>query len=288
MSASDAAVNKAKIASEWNISRAEHIVETDPNFALEELSKEGGGAFKDVPIANRDKLKEDAAWKVEKIVAQNEELQKMAISQGEDELVKMKIARQLTPSKVKEYMDVGKARPKFADEMIRALNSPKTVKAKTKDSTFTKLAADIFDTSKKQKDTNLELLVSNSTGDLSDEDFDILYTFNQQVTTDTIDKAIPKQKYLWGLAEWGKDTNLRPEIKARMFKAYMQRVNAGEEPAVAVDAIIKKEILNLHPQAASYPKEGKKTMDAIGVLKMILPIGAIVDAVVSGKREEAD
>jgi hypothetical protein len=182
-------------------------------------------------------LIKQAESRVEKIKSQEEEAVAIAINQKESDLIDGKIAGTINEQQVKAERQAGTITASFANSMINALRSPKTVKAKTDSSTFNKIAEDILDISKKTEDIKNNLLRKNATGELSDKDFQILYTFNQNITKETIDKTMPKRTWLQRLRNNGQDKGFREEIKTDMFKQYMQRISQGEEPAKAVSEI---------------------------------------------------
>jgi mRNA-degrading endonuclease HigB of HigAB toxin-antitoxin module len=231
------------------------------------------------------------------IVAKNKSLKDkgivMALDGNENKMLSDWL---LDPSKV-DIMTVDNAlasknpqeqiRPQFANYLKKAILSSKTVGAETKDKAFIDLAGSIISTNVKDakgkttntpEDIKLTMLEMNAAGELSDEDMGVLQTFNQQVTDKDILKSLPKKNFMQAITFWSdENANKYPEVRARMFKSYMQKINSGQTPANAVDKVIKEEVLNSHPQAVSYPKEGQKVMDVFGVIKRIFPDGEVKD-----------
>lgn len=258
----------------------DHVI-TNPAAALIGL-KEG----KDGPYAGiSEQFRTDSIEKAEaydkKYKAEAEAERKKRVNSNEDEIIKRMIDPQKQPASEGELVDLMNKEdvsPEFAAAAIKNIRSAKKVKAETKNTVFNNFAKDIIKTQKTPEDIKTELLASNGAGELNNNDFNTLFTFNQAVTKEGLKSVTPKQKHLWGLMEWADESKLTAESMNRMFKDYMERINNNEEPALAVDSAMKKEVLILHPKAAGYPKEGKKVMDSNGVFKTILPTGEIKDA----------
>jgi hypothetical protein len=134
-----------------------------------------------------------------------------------------------------------KISPRFAKAAIENIRSAKKVKAETNSTSFNKLAGDILDPNKKENDIRNELLTKSATGELSENDFQTLYTFFQSANKEAVDKAMPKKTWLERLFNNGKDKGLRQEVITGMFKQYMQKVNNGSDPGKAAS-----EVFNTH------------------------------------------
>jgi hypothetical protein len=67
------------------------------------------------------------------------------------------------------------------------------------------------------------------------------------------------------------------KISGDMITKLIQRVIKGEDPTLATQAIQKETVLQYHPQAVTYPEEGKKIIDSDSNTKIILPDGTIKD-----------
>jgi hypothetical protein len=183
-------------------------------------------------------------------------------------------------------MNAGRIDPKFAEAYINSCKSPKVVGAKTNHNVFNNIAEKILDPTKKSEkseDINNEMLRKNAVGELTDEDFHILHTFNQGITKETIDKAIPKKSFWQRLFNFGKDTGLREETKSQMFKEYMQRVISGENPEEVITDIIRKKtqeiLVNKVPSMSNLPKgKGQLMIDGNGNKAIVYSDGTIEEA----------
>jgi len=95
-----------------------------------------------------------------------------------------------------------------------------------------------------------------------------------------VDSAIAKAKprkfleALWNRKDIQKYESRRPGMKARMTKHLMSRIRAGEDPAIAIDAVVRNEILLMNPDIINYSKEGQLAMDDDGNLGIIYPDGS--------------
>lgn len=277
MSAKDASENFIKIKEELPEQQAKADILQDPSFALGQLQKGNQGVYKDLASDKRSSLIKEAETRLEKVQKQEEERVAIAQNEGEAELIDLRSAGTLTEKVVNQYEAMGKSSPKFAETMRQNLRSPKIIGAKTHDAAFKKIVEDMIDPAKNPKDIRIDILKNETSGNLSKDSSNALTVFNQNMTKETIDTTLPKQKHLWGLIQWGTDSNLRPEAKSRMLLNYIQMVNTGEEPTIALKKAIRKETLLNHPQAAGYSEKGKKIMDISGVFKKIFPTGDIED-----------
>jgi hypothetical protein len=261
-----------------------HII-ANPETTKAELEKGKDGSYPDISDQFRAEsiVKSDAYDK--KYKAEAEEKIKTQIDANENDIV----TRMIDPAKgmpsegeLVTLMNSGAITPKFTKAAINNVRSAKKMKdEKKRNPMFNKMADFITNAENKPEDIREELLRQNALGLLNQEEFNILYTFNSQISGKNIDEVNPKKSFMDTLTFWS-DENAgmkTSEAKARMYKDYMMRVNKGEEPALAVDAVIKKEVLMLHPQAANYPVEGKQVIDKDGVIKIIMPDGTINDSV---------
>ena len=201
-------------------------------------------------------------------------------TEREDELIQMKVNNSASYSDLmrmaKNDMNKGILKPRFAEAYINSLLRKE--EAETKSETFNNIAEDILNPEKNPEDIKLKILQKNATGEISDEDFNVLNTFNQGITKDTLEKVLPKKSFLQAISIWSDEyAEEKPEIKARLFKRYMEGVSKGQTPEIAINEAIRKEVMILHPQAATYPQEGKETMDKNGAIKTITPMGDILD-----------
>jgi len=177
----------------------------------------------------------------------------VAQDQTESGLIDKYFKGELSRDEVKQLHFNNKISDGFAKTMINNLNSLERINAKTNSKTFNKIAEDILDSSNKPEDIRNNLLAKNAVGELSDADFQILYTFNQSITKETVDKAMPKRTWLQRLFNNGKDKGLRQEVITQMFKEYAQRISQGDDPAKAVSEIISTHLDNHLAEEAKKP-----------------------------------
>lgn len=222
--------------------KVEYDILDNPDYALGELQKGKEGEYATLPDNKRVDFIKQAETRIEKIKNQQEEAIAIAVNQREADLIDLKINGTLTEPQVKKERDQGNISAKFADAMIGALRNPRVDKKvaaqeKKNNTAFNKIALDMVDITKKPGDIRNELLRKNAVGELTDNDFQVLYTFNQAITKEAIDKAMPKKTWLQRLFNNSKDKGIRQEIIADMFKQYMQRIAQGDDPGKAVSEI---------------------------------------------------
>ena len=94
-----------------------------------------------------------------------------------------------------------------------------------------------------------------------------------------VDSAIAKAKprkfleALWNRKDIQKYEARRPGMKARITKHLMNRIRSGEDPTIALDAVVRNEILLMNPDIMNYSKEGQICMDDEGNLGIVFPDG---------------
>lgn len=266
-------------------------VNANPQGTIDELAKAEGGIYQNLDPKKRDQFIGEAEEVKKKQIAINTQLRSEAINANENKLLDMKIQGKLNPAIVRQWRASDQITAPFADHLITALQSAKAATAVTKSATFEKLAKRIL-TQADEKGKAItpermrqDMLIMNGAGEIDDPDMKILQTFNSKILDKDVDKAMPAKKFMEALTFWSDENKImRPEIRARMFKSYMQKVNANEDPAKAADEVMRQEVLRAHPQAAGYPKEGKLVRDVRGVMKLITPLGAILDFVEKATR----
>lgn len=67
-------------------------------------------------------------------------------------------------------------------------------------------------------------------------------------------------------------------MSSDMIRKLIEKIQGGKEPNIAVKEVQREKVLELHPQALTYPETGKKTIDSSGALKTITPEGDLLDA----------
>ncbi len=244
---------------------------------LNSIIKSADDAAKDVEGLKRRREKEMA------------ELQKRAITERQRELIKMRINREAPLEELIKMatrdMNEGRIEEKWAEAYINASKTPKSIGAKTKSAKFVGFVNDMLYNKVKPEDVEIALMEANTAGALADEDFDLLYTFNQQVNQGKDFELVPdinamKAAKTVGLVKslqfWGdENAGARDESKGRMFKNYMDKIRQGVQPEIAIEESIKEEVLKLYPQAKTAPEEGIDIIDLNGVIKHITPNGEL-------------
>ena len=71
--------------------------------------------------------------------------------------------------------------------------------------------------------------------------------------------------------------NTPDKIASNMIEKLVERVRKGEDPTLAAQAIQKETVIEHHPQALTYPIEGRSILDKDGNIKIILPDGTLKD-----------
>lgn len=273
----------SKFQSDVQMSVVDNHIMANPAATLVGLKEGKDGPYPGISEQFRTDSIEKATAYDKKYKAEAEAARLKQIDATENDIVTRMIDPQKpkpTEGEIVTLMNNQTISPKFAKAAIDNIRSAKKTKEERKRTpAFNKMADFITNGENKPEDIRVELLRQNELGLLDDGEFNILYTFNSQIGNKNIDEVNPKKSFMDTLTFWSdENAGMKSiEAKARMYKDYMMRVNKGEEPALAVDAVLKKEVLLLHPKAASYPKEGKKVMDSNGVFKTIFPTGEIKD-----------
>jgi len=219
-----------------------------------------------------------------KYKAEAEAKQKELINTNEDNIVTRMIDPQKpkpTEGEIVTMMNSGnpeeKISPRFAKAVIENIRSAKKYKPDDKGTEFNSIISDMIDPKKDPKETLIKIMSANTSGKISDDDFNNLSIFAQSITKKELDNALPKQKHLWGLISWGTDVNLRPVAKMQMLKYYLKQVNNNVAPEVAIKDAMKQAIIITHPQASTYSEKGQKLIDVSGATKKIFPTYELSD-----------
>ncbi len=262
---------------------------------VNKVIKSSDEVTKDLESLKRRKEKEiELAAKEAKNAREKEfiqlRIQRNAAMRGsENELVKQKVNQTNSLEdliiQARKDMNAGRIDPKFAEAFINSCKTPKAVGAKTKSATFVKAVNDMLYNKADPKKLEIALMEANTAGAITDEDFDLLITFNQQVNEGKkLEQILPNVSFAKGLQYWGdENAGARDESKQRMFRNYMNKIKSGANPEVAADESIKEEILTLFPQVKNAPKEGIDIIDLNGVIKHITPDGELT---VIGKEKK--
>ncbi len=75
------------------------------------------------------------------------------------------------------------------------------------------------------------------------------------------------------------------QVSDKMVNKLIEKTTSGENPEDAVKQIQKETVLEYHPQAVTYPEEGRLTLDALGNAKIIKPDGTMEDFKTKSKTE---
>jgi hypothetical protein len=210
----------------------------------------------------------------QKRIFQNNQSYKKQVDNNEDAVTATladKNKPQPSEQQIIAMMDSEQITPKFAKATIENLKSIKE-KKENRSEYFDKASRKIItpgDT--KPEDIRIGLLNANAAGDLSNEEFALLYTFNQEANNKSIDDDSPHKSFARSIIDWS-DSNAGSktiESRSRMFKDYMTQVNSGTEPETAVKNAKIAEIIRLHPAVATYPEEGQLVYDIWGNIKLI-------------------
>ena len=256
ISQADFTKNMEMIREELPEKQAEWDILNAPEMALAGLQKGDRGPYKGVSLDKRTELIGKAENRIEKLGKQERETIAFATNQRESELIDLKIANNLSVQQVKNERNAKKITAHFADSMIRALESPRTVGASTSAKTLNKIAEDILNPEKNPEEIELVMLQKNSIGELNDKDYQTLHIFNKNVTGNEIDKILNIKSFLMRLIsrDWSEEKGLsREEVKSRMFKQYMEKINKGEDPGKAVSEIINLWLDNYLAEQAKMP-----------------------------------
>lgn len=175
-------------------------------------------------------------------------------------------------------------RPEFAQSLRRTIESKDTVGAKTDKSTFNKIVDYILLPENSQEQIRSEILKANAKGQLDRTDMQILNTFNQSVSQDMVRDYAHKQNpqsFFNAMRDFvsQKDSyaenGILDEVKIDMYKEYMQRVNIGEKPEVAVKNVIRNHNKKSNPKITTFSENGQLTIDAFGNKAKVYPNGDI-------------
>jgi len=241
---------------------ADNYVATYPGIALEELNAGKDGLFANLKEDKRLELEKTAKALIDKTTKENEIAIKKVRNDEASNLLTEKINGTLTVQKVKDKLSEGKIEPQDADSLLRSLNSTK-VDIITKDETFIEFTTKYADMKARGNKATLDEIAqfrsdtmkAHADGLLDESDAqkflkDTQKAFDDRIKTaaDTaMNKANPKG-FLQAISVWSDENAEKcPEVKARMVRNLMGRIESGEDPTEAVQNIIKDEIKNLKP-----------------------------------------
>ena len=208
-------------------------------------------------------------------IFQNNQTFKKEVDNNEDAVTARladKNQSQPTEDEVITAMNAEQITPKFAKAVIENIKST-AEKKEDRGADFSKMVDFITNPANNPEDIRIELIRKQAMGNLDNEEFNILYTFNKEATIKAVDKMSPHKSGLRSIYDWSNaNAGIKSiESRARMFKYYMTEVNKGINPEVAVKDAIKWEVVNLHPQIGTYPETGQLIFDIMGNLKIAKP-----------------
>jgi hypothetical protein len=67
------------------------------------------------------------------------------------------------------------------------------------------------------------------------------------------------------------------EFSVKMTNKLLEKVSKGQDPVLAGQEVQRETVLEMHPQAVTYPPEGRSIIDKDGNIKIILPDGTLQD-----------
>lgn len=271
--------------------KVEYDILSNPSYALAELQQGKEGEYAALPDNKRVDFIKQAETRIEKLKNQEEEAIAIASNQRESELIDMKIAGTLTVPFVKKERELTIANgvgisASFADTMIRALESPKTVKAKTDFNTYESIMADIVNPKITATEKKVKILDAYADGKLSDEDRDSLLFVGKMGQDPIFKKSIEEQNPgFWGKV-WqiitnhypGKDkTKDRVNTMSNIIKKAKQENLTEDKIPQIINEETRKNRLAKYPWIVNLPQEGEVRLFPDGTKKQIYPDGRIED-----------
>ncbi len=271
-------------------------VDIDPQGTINELTRKDG-IYQNLDEDKRRKLAIQASQAVERRRIEVEKLKNIAIDKNERDLLKSRLDGQLTPQQVNELKTNGEIRPEFADLLIEGFfRTHKIADYNKRSDVFSSIFIEIADmyentdakgarAPRSQEEIRDHITKNNNFGFLTDEEAKILNTFNEKMIADTSAPAITNAR---AMEKWIKDNKILQSVhRSWLYREYMNRVNAGEDPEKAADIVKRTFVLSQVPDAVNGPKSGRKFMDISGAMRLITPTGAIeyITEVMSGKAK---
>lgn len=271
-----------------NVGQVKNDIELDAGLALRELQKGKEGIYPDITTEERQDLTKAAEYQIarsERIAKQNIMI---ARNKNEAAMVDKYWNGTLTNDEVENGLLTGGISAGFGNTMMKNLQSPKSIDAKTDPETYMKLVDSILTPGRNPFEVRAELLKANTDGKLSRNDLQRLYTT----------RMIPGSEGNFSLAEevtGGKNED-NPIVK--WLKAGVKVITDTLPPFAAFDAVknlfsrthddkldgpqivgaandeVKQHFLELNPNIATYPKEGKEMIDAYGNKALVFPNGS--------------
>lgn len=254
----------------------------DGQEEIDNTIKNAETAIKDRKILKQRNLKLLAIAQKEAGNAKEQEYISMALSHVDKNNVPISDAQLI--DMVRKEIDPSnpnpRVRPSWVEKFIASRVSPKSVGASTIDKDFSAMAEIIATGMKKDGKTKVsqqeirdKLLDLKIYGNLSDDDYDILTTANEKLSSNEIEKkVVPSSIWLKGILSWADSSvGARDESKKIMVKNYLNRVlKQNEDPEVANNEATKDEIKRLLKIGKhNIPKAGLLLISADGSTKLL-------------------
>ncbi len=296
-----------KLKTEMSVGLAESGIQKDPTSALIELKKGAEGEYFELNHDERIKLMDKAEEKIlkDKNIAEKN----LAIARNKNESDSLDLYRKMiqTPEgpekdkliaeltyKVNNDRDMGVSDANFASSMIKALNSPKTVTAKTDVMVYEEIMRHITNSDMTASEIHDLILTRYAEGKLTISNVEhLLYVekgdegistiFTDMLTEEknrekgTVKQVRPKKDF-WGTA-WKIIMYSTPVTSVFTMAKSIERAKKegakGEKViSIAKDEVRKQRLLN-HPEIGNIPQNGKLYTDKYGNRAIIFPNGDI-------------
>lgn len=268
-----------------------------------ELKKGENGEYKDVPPAKVDsmfKAIEQAKKGSEKQAAKQQK--ETWLKNKNDMLERFNLnPKSISQDEILSKMVRGTIDQPFAKSMLKNIQAPAAIDAKTDSKTFMDMAEMVADPSIDTDKTRLAILDANTAGKLSYADMKKLYELNifptgddkwtsltKVMSEDDLKSDLGKANrgaFFNGIRDLRKEASKigseAGEVGSSMIGQLLQMIHKGEVSpqgiAKASNEIKKSKRLQVYPHIASYPKTGKKHIDLNGNTAIVYPDGDVVD-----------
>jgi hypothetical protein len=272
-------------------------IQSDPattqtgSLVLKELLKGKEGVYGNLPADKlADKIK-DAKINIWRNKNNQTKLVKETNTQGALDLSKALIDNSLTSSTINKMVRSGNIDAKTAAIFNNAIAEKDLTKADSS-KTADYLLKLIDDDGKTALDVLNEATRLRGSKDLDDSAYG--YVIQEA------NKKLNREKQ--GLTGWDKSTQLfkdgakalsefsrflftdnAEKVLNNMVNKLITRAEASEDPQEAAKIIQKETVLEYHPQALTYPEEGRVVMDANGNKMLIMPDGTLLDMTIKNE-----
>ena len=288
------AQSKIDTALEKNrLGKVKYHIFTNPQFALDELSRGKNGIFPDLTPLERTEFMKDAQGEIDKQIAEVSRQQLITYATNEDMVRDRDISGQpLTIDEIESLRDQKLIRAPFALSKIKSLKSAKAVSAVTDIRTFEEIFGNIVRRDISATEIREKIYNKNAEGRLSLSDVKrLLFAEKGEGITTVYEDFIQEQEELKKIKKetqpkrnfWGsvKDivftSNMDSSSRIRGIGNVIDRVqkeNAqGEQIIPIAKDEARKQILIDKPEIAKLPKEGFLHRDKFGNTAIVYPDG---------------